>query len=139
MFGRPLSGRPLSGGWRLGTRKRLLLGGAQGGAAILLSASTVAEGAANGTLVGTLSVSGATGTPAFTLDDDAGGLFVLDGNDLEVAGTLDYETASSQQVTVSVSGVTPSISPTTFTITVTDVNELDFSNPDNSQYIGQVV
>lgn len=119
--------------------RRGLAGGGSSSATILLSGSTVAEHSSNGTLVGTLSVSGATGTPVFTLDDDAGGLFALDGADLEVAGSLDYETATSHSITVSVSGVTPSISPTNFTITVTDVPELDFSNPDNSQYIGQVV
>ncbi len=116
-----------------------LAGGGSSGATILLSGATVAEHSSNGTLVGTLSVSGATGTPSFTLDDDAGGRFVLDGNDLEVAGTLDYEAATSHLITVSVSGVTPAISPTGFTISLTDVPELDFSNPDNSQFIGQVI
>ena len=128
----------------LGLKLGLRPSGGQAVPAIIISANTIAEDASVGDAVGTLSVINATGTPAFTLDDDAGGLFALDGAVVEVAGALDYETASSHQITVSVSGVTPSIAPRVISIQVLDVSEgggpsLDFSNPANSQFIGQVV
>jgi hypothetical protein len=117
----------------------------RGGARILLSASIIAEDASVGDPVGTFSVSGGSGSYTFTLTDDAGGLFAIDGDDLEVAGALDYETAASHSITVEAdNGVDDPISRT-FSITVTDVSEssftpsLDFSDERNSQYIGQVV
>lgn len=95
--------------------------------AIRLSASTLAENSAQNTAIGTLSVVNATGTAAFTLVDSASSKIQLAGtNNVNVqAGTAaaDYETATSFTFTVSVSGVTPSISNATFTIFVTDVNE----------------
>lgn len=94
-----------------------------GAAAIQLSGSTVAEDASVGDLVGTLSVSNGSGSYTFTLTDDAGGLFAIDGDDLEVADALDYETATSHSVTVEAdNGVDPPISRQ-FTINVTDVEE----------------
>lgn len=94
-------------------------------AAILISSLTVAENTAAGTLIGTLSVVNTTGTPTFSLVDSAGSLAALDGSDIERGATaLDYETTPSFSITVGVSGVTPSISDTVFTITVTDVDEV---------------
>ena len=94
---------------------------------VVLSASTLAENSAAGTAIGTLSVVNATGTAAFTLVDSAGTKIQLAGtNNVNVqagATASNYETASSYSFTVSVSGVTPSISNTSFTIFVTDVNE----------------
>lgn len=101
----------------------LLLGGSQRGPRITISGLTVSEDASVGDDIGTLSVVGATGTPSFTLEDDAGGLFALDGDVLEVAGALDYETATSHQIEVSVSGMTPQPPNKVFTVTVTDVME----------------
>lgn len=117
-------------------------GGAKRGASILLSGVTVSEDATVGTLVGTFSVINATGTPTFTLEDDAGGLFVLDGNDLEVAAALDYETATSHQIEVSVAGTTPAIANRMFTINVTNIAEggegapmMNFSIETNNQLL----
>lgn len=126
---------------RIGLGLGLVLLNGAGGPRIVLSSSSVAEDASVGDDIGTLSVSGATGTPSFTLEDDAGGLFALDGAVLEVAAALDYETATSHQIEVSVSGVTPSVANQTFTITVTDVAEpvfpsLNFSVATNSMYLG---
>lgn len=108
------------------------------GARIGLSSSTIAEDASVGDLVGTLSVSRGSGSYTFTLTDDAGGLFALDGTDdtlLEVAGAL---SAGSESITVEAdNGVDDPISRA-FLITVTAVAaatpSLDFSDPDNSQY-----
>lgn len=112
-------------------------GGAGVGAFVQLSASSVAENASIGDDIGTLSVVGATGTPTFTLADDASGLFALnvDGVTLEVDGALDYETATFHNIVVSVSGVTPSIANTSFTIIVTDV--LESSTNYTATYLSQ--
>lgn len=86
-------------------------------ARISLDALTAALAASVGTRVGTLSVPYSTGSPAFTLDDDAGGLFVLDGADVEVASAL---TTGQHTITVSVEGTTPDPNPRDFVITVYD-------------------
>ncbi len=89
---------------------------------IVLTGDEIPEDAGVGDTVGTLTISGTyTGTPVFALDDDANGLFVLDGDDIEVAGALDYETADEHTVTVSVSGIDPVIDPQDFVVTVTNV------------------
>jgi hypothetical protein len=114
----------------------------RGGARILLSASIVAEDASVGDPVGTFSVSGGSGSYTFTLTDDAGGLFATDGSDLEVAGALDYETATSHSITVEAdNGVDDPISRV-FSITVTDVSEgggdapeMQFDDELNSQLL----
>ncbi len=92
---------------------------------IILAGNTVAENSANGTVVGTLSaVDPDTGdTASFSLTNDAGGLFAINGNQLVVAGPLDYETASSEQVTVRVTDSGGLTFDKSFTIGVTNVNE----------------
>lgn len=55
---------------------------------IILSGGTIPEDADIGDPVGTLSVANGTGSYTFTLIDDAGGLFAIDGDILEVADTL---------------------------------------------------
>ena len=95
-----------------------------------LSAATVIEGAADGTVIGNLggvTDPDAGDTHGFTLLDDAGGRFTLVGDELRVAdGTqLDFETAASHDVIVR---VTDSGSPAlgfdkTFTISVGDSND----------------
>jgi Ca2+-binding RTX toxin-like protein len=71
---------------------------------IQLSPSTASEGAPNGTFVGQLSATDADPNDvfAYTLVDDAGGRFVLDGNVLRVANglILDFEQSSLHQITV---------------------------------------
>jgi hypothetical protein len=103
----------------------LLPGGVD--AAILLSASTLAENSAENTAIGTLSVFGATGTASFTLVDSSSNKVKLAGaNNVNVqagSSAVNYETTPTFNFTVSVSGVTPSISNATFAVTVTDVNE----------------
>ena len=92
------------------------------GPSIVLTGNTVLENSAVNTVIGALSMSGTTGTPAYTLTDSAGGRFKLVGSSLQVAAaTLDYETATSHNITVSVTGVTPVVSAATFTIVVLNV------------------
>ena len=88
----------------------------------MLFRSKIAENSAFGKLVGTLSaVGGPVGaTPTFSLIDSAGGLFAINGTSLTVAGALDYETATSHEIVVRVSGGGTSFDET-ITISVTDV------------------
>ncbi|USE37007.1 cadherin repeat domain-containing protein [Endozoicomonas sp. SCSIO W0465] len=70
-----------------------------------LTQLAIAEDAQPGTEVGQVQASDADGdTLTFSLTDDAGGLFAIDGATgvITVAGVLDYETASSHQLTVRV-------------------------------------
>jgi hypothetical protein len=69
---------------------------------ISLSNSTVAENAAAGTVVGTLSAidPDVGDTHAFTLTNDAGGRFAIVGNQLVVAGPIDYEATPTLRVNV---------------------------------------
>jgi VCBS repeat-containing protein len=92
---------------------------------IVLSSATVAENSAAGTVVGTLSSidPDAGDTASFTLTNDAGGRFALSGANLVVAGPLDFETASSLQVGISVTDSAGHTFAKTLTVAVTDVNE----------------
>lgn len=88
---------------------------------IQLSASTVAEDASLGHVVGTLSAT-ADGPIAFTLADDAGGMFGVVGDNLILEGVLDFETATSHGVVVR-AAAGGSYADAPFTITVLDVAE----------------
>ena len=94
------------------------------------AANTVAEDATVGTAVGiTAPASDADATNntiTYTLDDDAGGLFAIDANTgvVTVNGALDYETATSHNITVRATSNDGSFATQSFTINVTDVNEV---------------
>ena len=142
--------KPGSGILRLGKSRiylpgaTLIGGGAMGvaksAAGIRLSASSFVEISAQGTTIGALSVFGGTGTYTFTLSDDAGGK-------VQVAGTnganLQVGSASagvgSFNITVHADNGAGSTFDRTFLITATAsvfTPSLDFSDPNNSQYIG---
>jgi hypothetical protein len=110
----------------LGLSHRIGSGGSANAAPtdIALSASTVAEDAELGEVVGVLSATDPEDDAVtFTLVDDAGGLFDIDGTDLIVAGVLDYETATSHNVTVRATDSEGNTRDEVFAITVTDVSE----------------
>jgi Ca2+-binding RTX toxin-like protein len=94
-----------------------------------LTGGSVAENAANGTVVGTVAGLdpdvGATLTYALT--DNAGGRFAIDANTGQITVAngvlLDYETATSHDVTVRVTDQAGLALESAFTIAVTDVNE----------------
>lgn len=92
---------------------------------IALSAATVAESASVGTAIGTLSATDldAGDTLTYTLTDSAGGFFGIDGTSLEVASSLDYETASTHNITVRATDSHNLTYDETFAITVTDVDD----------------
>lgn len=91
-------------------------------AALTLSASSIAENSAAGTLVGALQ--GTTSGSTLALASDAGGRFALSGGNV-VAGLVstDFETATSHSITVreTLAGASNSPRDTVLTITVTDV------------------
>ncbi len=93
---------------------------------LALSKSTIDEDAVVDSVVGILSATDPEGKPVtYTLTDDAGGKFKLvtgtsGQTQLVVAGALDYETATSHQVKVSVSDGVNTVDKT-FTIAVGDV------------------
>ena len=97
--------------------------------AIALSATTVAENATVGTVVGTLSTTdqdaGDAHTYTITASAAAQAAFTIVGNELRVNAALDFETTPSYSITIrSTDNGTPSQSTTeTWTITVTNVNE----------------
>ena len=97
---------------RLGT-----IGSGASGPTIQLSSATISDSASIGDVVGTLSVTGGSGSYTYTLTDDAGGLFAIDVAAVEVAAAL---TAGSYSITVqSDNGVDTPISRA-FLITVTE-------------------
>jgi hypothetical protein len=90
---------------------------------INLTGTTIPESATVGATVGTLNISGATGTPVFTLVENPSGKLAINfGNLLQVAGPLDFETEPSLPITVAVSGVSPATPSREFTVTVTFVD-----------------
>lgn len=92
---------------------------------LTLTGAAVDENSKGGTTVGTLAAIGGGVGVTFTLTDDAGGLFVLDGNVLKVAAgaKLDHEASETQSVTVEVSEGGSEPVSRTFEIAVSDVNE----------------
>ncbi|MDA1013301.1 MAG: cadherin domain-containing protein, partial [Planctomycetota bacterium] len=100
-------------------------------------ANAIDENAANGTLVGiTASATDADATNntiTYTLDDNAGGRFAINGASgiVTVAdGTqLDREAAASHDITVRATSADGSTNDTTFTINVNDVDEFDVTAP----------
>ncbi|MCG8358940.1 MAG: cadherin domain-containing protein, partial [Kiloniellales bacterium] len=105
------------------------IAGAQVGAVTDSNAATnsVSESAANGTAVGVTALAtdaDATDDVTYSLSDNAGGRFTIDANTgvITVADTslLDYETATSHQVTVVATSDDGSTSTQSFTINLTD-------------------
>jgi hypothetical protein len=100
----------------------------------ILSRNTVAENAANGTVVGTMTGIDLDPDPQlrYTLLDNAGGRFAIDA----VSGVvtvangimLDYETATSHDISVRVTDSGGAYFNKAFTIKVTDVNEVFTGN-----------
>jgi hypothetical protein len=90
----------------------------------LSGTNEIAEDAASGSVVGTLSVANGSGSYTFSITSDPDNKFAIDGDDLETDAALDYETATSHSVTIEAdNGVDDPISRV-FTITVTNVVEV---------------
>ncbi|QDU26113.1 Cadherin domain protein [Anatilimnocola aggregata] len=93
---------------------------------IALSAASVKENVASGTVVGLLTATdpNAGQTHTFTLVQNAGGQFAISGNKLVVSGAIDFEAASSRQVVIRATDSGGLSYDETFTITVQNVNEV---------------
>jgi len=96
--------------------------------ALAFTGGIVQENAPVGTVVATLSVSDvdASDTHTYELVDNADGRFVIDGSGnivLAEGGSLDYESASSHQVTVRVTDAGGNSIEQSIDIDVSDVNE----------------
>lgn len=94
---------------------------------ILPDEATIAENAADGTLVAELSAIDANTGETFTFDllDDDGGRFKIIGNQLRVADStgLDYEASASHIITVQVTDSAGLSFDKNITVNVSDVNE----------------
>nr|WP_161501586.1 cadherin-like domain-containing protein [Rhodopirellula sp. SM50] len=90
--------------------------------------NTVAENSTLGTVVGVTALAGdadSGDSVTYWLDDDAGGRFAIDpvSGVVRVSGTLDFETASSENITVRALSTDGSSTTRVFTVSVSDVNE----------------
>ncbi len=92
---------------------------------IQLSNSRIDENSVNGTVIGTFTATDPEDTESFTfsLGDDAGGRFTIVGNELQVAGLLNFETNNSHNITVRATDGDGNEFDRTFTISLNDVNE----------------
>lgn len=105
--------------------------GISNGASIRLSANTIAENSADGTAVGTLSISNGSGTYDFTLTDSASSKFKVAGThgvNLQAGSSAtDYEAATFHSITIQAdNGVDP---PTTRTLTIFVTNVVEDTTP----------
>lgn len=94
---------------------------------IQLSQSSVAENAANGAVIGTLSVVNGTGTWTFTKTADPDAKFGLSGASLTKAAAVDYETKTAHSVTIQATNGTSTITRT-FSIGVVNALEVTLSS-----------
>ncbi len=93
-----------------------------------VATNQVAENSAIGTTVGITAYASdgdVTDIIAYSLDDDAGGLFAIDANTgvVTVAGAIDAETATSLTIIVRATSTDTSFTVRSFTINILDVNE----------------
>ena len=103
-------------------RRAFFLRGGDDSVGIHMSGGSIAENASVGDPVGTFSILNASGNwldpITYTLTDDAGGKYAIDGDDLEVADALSDGTDS---ITVEADNGTDTPITRTFSITVTAV------------------
>jgi hypothetical protein len=91
---------------------------------LALSKTSVAENTLVNTIVANLSAHDADGDAlTYSLVSDAGGVFRLDGTDLLLAKTLDYETTQQYTVTIKATDFYGKETTKSFLIAVTDVAE----------------
>jgi hypothetical protein len=105
-------------------RVRAITATAPSGPSLRLSASSVSETAAVGTVVGALSVIGGAGPWSFSETADPDAKFTVSGGNLVLSALLDYETATSHTVSIGASNGTDAVTAT-FVIAV--VNALEGS------------
>ncbi len=93
---------------------------------IVLSANTVIDDAIVGTSIGTFAVASGTGVYTFTITSDVGEKFtidILDHPTLVTAGTINYDVATTHDITVEADNGVDAVVTKNYTIYVTDVVE----------------
>ncbi|BAQ65629.1 cadherin domain-containing protein [Geminocystis sp. NIES-3709] len=111
------------------------------------TANSIAENASNGSLVGITAfaqdLDGTNNTVTYSLTDNANGRFTIDTTTgiVTVAdgSLLNYENATSHNITVLATSSDTSTSSQTFTINVTDVDEFDVTTPIDNDNNGNSV
>ena len=99
----------------------------------MLPANSVDEDATSGAVVGVTAFADdpdGTDTVSYSLDDDAGGLFSIDASTgvVAVAGALDYETATSHNITIRATSTDGNLLDIwRWQLTSNDVNEFGIS------------
>ena len=108
---------------------------------ISLSNTSMAENIISGAAIGELSVTNGTGSYTFTVISDPDDLFTIDSADLDKGGLVDYETATSHQVTIRADNGEGSVIDQEFTISVTNIEDVElpaavsFSPADNATFV----
>ncbi len=96
---------------------------------------TIAENSANGVVVGNANAQDTDAGDTFTysLFDSAGGRFTIDANTGQItvasSSLLNYEAATSHQITVRVTDAAGAVFDKQFTVNLTDVDEFDVTIP----------
>ena len=104
--------------------------------------NTVAENATAGSIVGLTGLANdadaTTNTITYSLDNNAGGRFAVDANTgvVTVNGALDYETSKSHQLVIRATSADGSTASQTFTVQVTNVNEVPIA-VDDQYFLGR--
>jgi hypothetical protein len=95
-----------------------------GGPEVRLSSTSIAEDAADNTVVGALSVAnlGVLTVSSYAITADPSNKFAISGTNLIIDELLDYETATSHTVTIEATLSDASTTSRTFPISVTDVD-----------------
>lgn len=109
---------------------------AGGGPALRLSSNAALDSATVGTVIGTLSVTGGTGSYTFSLTSNPGGLFSITTNQLKVAAAL---TAGSDPIIIKADNGAGSVIISPFTIIVSSAAAFalksDFSISNNEPWV----
>lgn len=109
---------------------------AGGGPVLRLSSNTALDSASVGTVIGTLSVTGGTGSYTFSLTSNPGGLFSITTNQLKVASAL---SAGSDPIIIKADNGAGSVILLPVTIVVSSAAAFalksDFSIPNNEPWV----
>ncbi|MBB3979399.1 Ca2+-binding RTX toxin-like protein [Rhizobium azooxidifex] len=91
---------------------------------LTLDGHEISEAADVGTVIGTLSgLDPEGGAVTYSLYSSAGSMFSIEGNQLKLNGTLDFESESSYEIIVRAKDAGGNVTDKTFTIGVTNANE----------------
>jgi hypothetical protein len=113
-----------------------------GGDSISLSNSSIPQGSANGTTLGTASIVGSyTGTPVWSLTDPSGTFQINSSTGvITVLSNTDLASPGSLPISISVSGVTPTVPTVPVNVTVTPTGgvfalEANLSSANNEPWV----